>query len=164
MTKNFFSKHLTTVAALVVSFGTVVHAADMSNDDRIYQATFGVITAFGYKKQIDADPICKGKAYPDFDLEQFLNAIPKDFLTRPGQREGIANQFKGYFQNIDTLQLPSGQTIPVAYQELKKSTALLLRKETESSDIADLCQKIYDDSDKIFKKQVQSIQQLVVKK
>ena len=163
MTKNFFSKHLT-VAALVVSFGTVVHAADMSNDDRIYQATFGVITAFGYKKQIDADPICKGKAYPDFDLEQFLNAIPKDFLTRPGQREGIANQFKGYFQNIDTLQLPSGQTIPVAYQELKKSTALLLRKETESSDVADLCQKIYDDSDKIFKKQVQSIQQLVVKK
>lgn len=163
MTKHSFSKHLT-FAALVVSFGTAVHAADMSNDDRIYQATFGVITAFGYKKQIDADPICKGKAYPDFDLEQFLNAIPKDFLTRPGQREGIANQFKGYFQNIDTLQLPSGQTIPVAYQELKKSTALLLRKETESSDVADLCQKIYDDSDKIFKKQIQSIQQLVVKK
>lgn len=148
----------------MISFSTAVNAADMSNDDRIYQATFGVITAFGYKMQIDADPICKGKAYPDFDLEQFLNAIPKGFITRPGQREGIANQFKGYFQNIDTLQLPSGQTIPVAYQELKKSTALLLRKETESSDVADLCQKLYDDSDQIFKKQVQSIQQLVVKK
>jgi hypothetical protein len=163
MTTHFLSKHLT-IATLVLSFATALHAADLSNDDRIYQATFGVITAFGYKKQIDTDPICKGKAYPDFDLEQFLNAIPKDFLTRPGQREGIANQFKGYFQNFDSLQLPSGQTIPVAYQELKKSTALLLRKETESSDVADLCRKIYDDSDKIFKMQVQSIQLLVVKK
>ena len=163
MKNNFIAKHLT-IATLVLSFGTALHAAEPSNDDRIYHATFGVITAFGYKKQIDADPICKGKAYPDFDLNQFLNAIPKDFLKRPDQLEGIANQFKGYFQNLDTVQLPSGQTIPVAYQELKKSTALLLRKETESSDVADLCQKIYDDSDKIFKKQIQSIQLLVVKK
>jgi hypothetical protein len=62
------------------------------------------------------------------------------------------------------VQLPSGKTIPVSYQDLKKSTALLLRKETESSDVADLCQKIYDDADKIFKKQIQSIQLLVVKK
>ena len=163
MKNNFIAKHLI-IATLVLWFGTALHAAEPSNDDRIYHATFGVITAFGYKKQIDADPICKGKAYPDFDLNQFLNAIPKDFLKRPDQLEGIANQFKGYFQNLDTVQLPSGQTIPVAYQELKKSTALLLRKETESSDVADLCQKIYDDSDKIFKKQIQSIQLLVVKK
>lgn len=163
MKNNFLAKQLT-IATVLFSLGSALQAAELSNDDRIYQATFGVITAFGYKKQIDADPICKGKSYPDFDLEQFLNAIPKDFLTRPGQREGIANQFKGYFQNLDTVQLPSGQTIPVAYQELKKSTALLLRKETESSDVSDLCQKIYDDSDKIFKKQIQSIQQLIVKK
>ena len=163
MKNNFIAKHLI-IATLVLSFGTALHAAEPSNDDRIYHATFGVITAFGYKKQIDADPICKGKAYPDFDLNQFLNAIPKDFLKRPDQLEGIANQFKGYFQNIDTLQLPSGQTIPVSYQELKKGTALLLRKETESSDMSDLCQKIYDDADKIFKTQIQSIQKLIVKK
>ena len=163
MKNNFIAKKLT-IAALILLFGAALQAAELSNDDRIYQATFGVITAFGYKMQIDADPICKGKAYPDFDLNQFLNAIPKDFLTRPGQREGIANQFKGYFQNIDTLKLPSGQTIPVSYQEVKKGAALLLRKETESSDVADLCQKIYDDADKIFKTQIQSIQQLIVKK
>jgi hypothetical protein len=163
MKNNFITKQLK-IATLILLFGTALQAAELSNDDRIYQATFGVITAFGYKKQIDADPICKGKAYPDFDLDQFLNAIPKDFLSRPGQREGIANQFKGYFQNIDTLQLPSGQTIPMSYQDLKKGTALLLRKETESSDVSDLCQKIYDDADKIFKKQIQSIQLLVIKK
>ena len=52
----------------------------------------------------------------------------------------------------------------MSYQDLKKGTALLLRKETESSDVSDLCQKIYDDADKIFKKQIQSIQQLNVKK
>ncbi len=141
-----------------------VHAAEMDNTDRIYQTTFGVITAIGFKKQIDADPICKGKRYPDFDLNQFLDAIPKDFLTRPGQREGIANQFKGYFQNLDTIQLPNGQTVPLAYQDLKKNTALLLRKETESSDVADLCQKMYGNSEAIFKKQIDSIQLLVVKK
>ena len=163
MKNKFIAKQLS-IATLIWSFGTALQAAELSNDDRIYQATFGVITAFGYKMQIDADPICKGKAYPDFDLNQFLNAIPKDFLTRPGQREGIANQFKGYFQNIDTLKLPSGQTIPVSYQEVKKGAALLLRKETESSDVADLCQKIYDDANKIFKMQIQSIQQLIVKK
>ena len=163
MKNNFISKQLT-IATLVLSFATALQAAELSNDDRIYQATFGVITAFGYKMQIDADPICKGKAYPDFDLNQFLNAIPKDFLTRPGQREGIANQFKGYFQNIDTLQLPSGQTIPVSYQEVKKGTALLLRKQTETSDMSDLCQKLYDDADKIFQTQIQSIQKLIVKK
>jgi hypothetical protein len=148
----------------MVSFSLAAHAAEMDNGDRIYQATFGVITAFGFKKQMDADPICKGATYPDFDLNQFLDAIPKDFLTHPGQREGIANQFKGYFQNLDTLQLPNGQTVPVAYQELKKSTALLLRKETESSDMADLCQKMYGNSDKIFKQQIESIKLLMVKK
>ena len=52
----------------------------------------------------------------------------------------------------------------MSYQDLKKGTALLLRKETESSDVSDLCQKIYDDADKIFKTQIQSIQLLVVKK
>ena len=146
------------------SVGTALHAAETDNSERIYQATFGVITAFGFKKQIDADPICRGKAYPDFDLNQFLDAIPKDFLTRPGQREGIVKQFQGYFENLDTLQLPTGQTIPVAYQELKKGTALLLRKETESSDFADLCQKMYTNSDLIFKTQIESIKSLAVKK
>ncbi len=163
MKKNTFTACMASAVA-VLCLTTSVHAAELSNDDRIFQATFGVITAFGYKMQIDADPICKSKAYPDFDLNQFLNAIPKDFLTHPGQREGIANQFKGYFQNLDTLKLPTGQTIPVAYQELKKSTALLLRKETESSDMSDLCQKIYNESDTLYKKQIESIQRLIVKK
>ena len=144
--------------------GNSLHAADTDNSERIYQATFGVITAFGFKKQIDADPICRGKAYPDFDLNQFLDAIPKDFLTRPGQREGIVKQFQGYFENLDTLQLPTGQTIPVAYQELKKGTALLLRKETESSDVTDLCQKMYANSELVFKTQIESIKSLAVKK
>jgi len=163
MKNNCIGKQLITVS-LLLSFGTALQAAEPSNDDRFDQATFGVVTAFGYKMQIDADPICKGKAYPDFDLNQFLNAIPKAYLTRSGQREDIANQFKGYFQSIDTVQLPSGQTIPMAYQDLKKGTALLLRKETESSDVSDLCQKIYDDANKIFKMQIQNIQQLIVKK
>jgi len=163
MKNNYVEKQLM-VATFLLSFGTALQAAEFSNDDRIYQATFGVMTAFGYKMQIDADPICKGKAYPDFDLNQFLNAIPKDLLTHSGQREDIANQFKGNFQNINTMQMPSGKTISMSYQDLKKGTALLLRKETESSDVSDLCQKIYDDADKIFKKQIQNIQQLNVKK
>ena len=156
-------KHLAMWIALSL-VGTALHAAETDNSERIYQATFGVITAFGFKKQIDADPICRGKAYPDFDLNQFLDAIPKDFLTRPGQREGIVKQFQGYFENLDTLQLPTGQTIPVAYQELKKGTALLLRKETESSDVADLCQKMYANSELVFKTQIESIKSLAVKK
>ena len=158
-----FSKCLALVVT-ILSMGHVLHAEETDNTERIYKATFGVITAFGFKKQIDADPICKGKAYPDFELNQFLDAIPKDFLTRPGQREGIVKQFQGYFENINSLQLPTGQTIPVAYQELKKGTALLLRKETESSDVADLCQKMYGTSDLIFKTQIESIKALIVKK
>ncbi len=163
MNDSLLYRRLSLLASLC-ALSTALHAAEMDNGDRIYQATFGVITAVGFKKQIDADPICKGKTYADFDLNQFLDAIPKDFLTHPGQREGIANQFKGYFQNIDTLQLPTGQTIPVAYQELKKSTALLLRKETESSDVNDMCQNMFDNAGRIFQKQVDSIKQLVVKK
>jgi hypothetical protein len=163
MNFTLFSKRLAVVVA-ISSMGHVLHAAEMDNTERFYQTTFGVITAFGFKKQIDADPICRGKAYADFDLNQFLDAIPKDLLTRPGQREGIVKQFQGYFDNIDSLQLPTGQTIPVAYQELKKGTALLLRKETESSDVADLCQKMYSNSDLIFKTQIESIKALIVKK
>jgi hypothetical protein len=163
MKNNFIDKQLI-IATLLLFVVKALHAAEISNDHPIYQATFGVMTAFGYKMQIDADPICKGKAYPDFDLNQFLNAIPTASLTHSGQRDDIANQFKGYLQNINTMQLPSGQTIPMSYQDLKKGTALLLRKETESSDVADLCQKIYDDADKIFKRQIQNVQQLNVKK
>lgn len=163
MSFNCIFKHSAMWVALSL-VGNSLHAADTDNSERIYQATFGVITAFGFKKQIDADPICRGKAYPDFDLNQFLDAIPKDFLTRPGQREGIVKQFQGYFENLDTLQLPTGQTIPVAYQELKKGTALLLRKETESSDVADLCQKMYANSELVFKTQIESIKSLAVKK
>ncbi|NQW67202.1 MAG: hypothetical protein HQ455_08305 [Burkholderiales bacterium] len=163
MNLALFSKRLALVFT-ILSMGHVLYAAEMDNTERIYQTTFGVITAFGFKKQIDADPICRGKAYPDFELNQFLDAIPKDFLTHPGQREGIVKQLQGYFENIDSLQLPTGQTIPVAYQELKKGTALLLRKETESSDVADLCQKMYSNSDLIFKTQIESIKALIVKK
>jgi len=148
----------------LLSVGNALHANETDNSERIYQATFGVVAAFGFKKQIDADPICKGKAYPDFDLNQFLDALPKDFISRPGQREGIVKLIQDYFENLDTLQLPTGQTIPVAYQELKKGTALLLRKETESSDFADLCQKMYSNSDSIFKTQINSIKTLAVKK
>jgi hypothetical protein len=159
----YFFKRLVLLIT-ILSMGNALHAGETDNTERIYQATFGVIAAFGFKKQIDADPICRGKAYPDFDLNQFLDAIPKDFLSRPGQRDGIAKQFQGYFENFDTLQLPTGQTIPVAYQELKKGTALLLRKETESSDVADLCQKMYSNSDSIFKTQIDNIKLLAVKK
>lgn len=148
----------------LLSIGNVLHAGETDNDERIYQTTLGVVAAFGFKKQIDADPICRGKAYPDFDLNQFLDAIPKDFISRLGQREDIVKQFQGYFENLDTLQLPSGQTIAVAYQELKKGTALLLRKETESSDVADLCQKMYSNSDSVFKTQIDSVKSLAVKK
>jgi hypothetical protein len=158
-----FIKRLVFLITLL-SVGNALHAAETDNTERIYQATFGVIAAFGFKKQIDADPICRGKAYPDFDLNQFLDAIPKDFISRPGQREAIVKQFQGYLENLDTLQLPTGQTIPVAYQQLKKGTALLLRKETESSDVADLCQKMYSNSDSIFKTQINSIKSLAVKK
>jgi Asp-tRNA(Asn)/Glu-tRNA(Gln) amidotransferase A subunit family amidase len=161
---NTFTLSRFALVSAAFSLCTALQAAEMDNGDRIYHATFGVITAVGFKKQIDADPICKGKTYADFDLNQFLDAIPKDFLTHPKQREGITNQFKGYFENIDTLKLPTGQTIPVAYQELKKGTALLLRKETESSDMADLCQKMYADAGLIFQKQIDSIKQLIVKK
>jgi len=163
MNFTLFSKRVALMVT-ILSMGHVLHAQETDNTERIYQATFGVITAFGFKKQIDADPICRGKAYPDFDLNQFLDAIPKDFLTLPGQREGIIKQFQGYFENINSLQLPTGKTIPVAYQELKKGTALLLRKETESSDVADLCQKMYSNSDLIFKTQIESIKALIVKK
>lgn len=148
----------------LLSVGNALHAGDTDNTERINQATLGVVAAFGFKKQIDTDPICRGKAYPDFDLNQFLDAIPKDFISRPGQREAIVKQFQGYLDNLDTLQLPSGQTIPVAYQELKKGTALLLRKQTESSDVADLCQKMYSNSNSIFKTQIDSITSLSVKK
>ena len=147
-----------------LSVGNALHAGETDNTERVSQATWGVIAAFGFKKQIDADPICKGKAYPDFDLNQFLDAIPKDVISHPGQREGIVKQFQSYFENIDTLQLPTGKTIAVAYQEMKKGTALLLRKETESSDVADLCQKMYSNSDSIFKTQIDSVISLTVKK
>lgn len=158
-----FFKRLVFLITLL-SVGNALHAGDTDNTERMNQATLGVIAAFGFKKQIDADPICKGKAYPDFDLNQFWDAIPKDFISHPGQRERIVKQFQGYLENLDALQLPTGQTIPVAYQELKKGTALLLRKETESSDVADLCQKMYSNSDSIFKTQIDSITSLSVKK
>jgi hypothetical protein len=158
-----FLKRLVLLITLL-SVGNALPAGETDNTERIYQATFGVIAALGFKKQIDADPICRGKTYPDFDLNQFLDAIPKDFISDPGQREAIVKQFQGHLENLDTLQLPTGQTIPVAYQELKKGTALLLRKETESSDVADLCQKMYSNSESIFKTQIDSIQSLAVKK
>jgi hypothetical protein len=158
-----FFKRLVLLITLL-SMGNALYASETNNTERIDQATFGVAAAFGFKKQMDADPICKGKAYPDFDLNQFLDAIPKDFISRPGQRESIVKQFQGHLENLDTLQLPTGQTIPVAYQQLKKGTALLLRKETESSDVADLCQKMYSNSDSIFKTQIDSIKSLAVKK
>ena len=43
MKNNFIAKQLT-IATLILSFGTALQAAELSNDDRIYQATFGVIT------------------------------------------------------------------------------------------------------------------------
>jgi hypothetical protein len=158
-----FFKRLVLLITLL-SVGNALHAGETDNTERINQATLGVSAAFGFKKQIDADPICKGKAYPDFDLNQFWDAIPKDIISSPGQRERIVKQLQGYLENLDTLRLPTGQTIPVAYQELKKGTALLLRKETESSDVADLCQKLYAISDSIFKTQIDSIKSLSVKK
>ena len=61
MNFTLFSKRLALVVT-ILSMGHVLHAQETDNTERIYQATFGVITAFGFKKQIDADPICRGKA------------------------------------------------------------------------------------------------------
>ena len=111
-----------------------VHAADLDNTERIYQASFGVITAFGLKKQIDADPNCKGKSFADFDLNQFLDAIPKDFLTKPGQRQGITKQFSDYFEKLEQIQLPSGKNIVMTYQDIKNAPDVLAHQQKESAD------------------------------
>jgi hypothetical protein len=83
------------------------YAAEMDNGDRIYQATFGVITAIGFKKQMDADPICKGSVYPDFDLNQFLDAIPKDFLTDPDNVKVSPTNSKGIFKTSTPCNCPT---------------------------------------------------------
>lgn len=141
-----------------------VHAADLDNTERIYQASFGVITAFGLKSQIDADPNCQGKSFPGFDLNQFLDAIPKDFLTKPGQRQGIANQFSDYFEKLEQIQLPSGKKIAQYYQDIKQSADLVKFQENAGGDPSAYCKKIYDMSGDIYQQQIDSIKQLIVKK
>ena len=163
MKNNFIAKQLT-IATLVLSFASALRAAEPSNDDRIYQATFGVITAFGLKKQIDADPNCKGQSFPDFDLNVFLDAIPKDFLTKPGQRQGITKQFSDYFERLEQIQLPSGKNIVMTYQDIKNAPDVLAHQQKESADTSAYCKKIYEMSGDIFQKQIDSINQFVVKK
>jgi len=157
-------KSFTACLAVLLSASFPVQAAELDNGERIFHASFGVITAFGLKKQIDADPNCQGKSFADFDLNQFLDAIPKDFLTKPGQREGIAGQFKDYFQKIDQIELPSGKNIAVTYQDMKKAPAVVEHQQKESADPSAFCKKIYDMSGEIFQKQIDSIKQLIVKK
>lgn len=150
--------------SLMAGLALPVQAADMDNSERIFQASFGVITAFGLKKQIDADPNCQGQSFADFDLNQFLDAIPKDFITKPGQRQGIASQFADYFQKLEQIQLPSGKNIVLTYQDVKKSPAVVEYQQQQSADASAYCKKIYDISGDIFQRQIDSIKQLVVKK
>ena len=150
--------------ACLMACALPVHAADLDNTERIYQASFGVITAFGLKKQIDADPNCQGKTFADFDLNQFLDAIPKDFLTKPGQRQGITKQFSDYFERLEQIQLPSGKNIVMTYQDVKNAPDVLAHQQKESADTSAYCKKIYEMSGDIFQKQIDSIKQLVVKK
>jgi hypothetical protein len=116
------------------------------------------------KKQIDADPNCQGKSFADFDLNQFLDAIPKDFLTKPGQRQGIAKQFSDYFEKLEQIQLPSGKNIAMTYQDIKNAPDMLAHQQKESADTSAYCTKIYELSGDMFQKQIDSIKQLVVKK
>ncbi|NBX60885.1 MAG: hypothetical protein EBT67_00320 [Betaproteobacteria bacterium] len=149
---------------LLCAMGLPVHAAEMDNGERIFQASFGVITAFGLKKQMDADPGCQGKSYANFDLNQFLDAIPKDFLTKPNQRQGIEKQFLDYFQKLDEIQLPSGKNIASTYQEMKKSPTVVEYQQKESADTSAYCKKVYELTGDIFQRQIDSIKQLIVKK
>ena len=157
-------KKILIAASVALTIAVPVQAAETDNSERIFQATFGVITAFGLKKQLDADPNCQGQSFADFDLNTFLDAIPKDFLTRPGQREGISKQFVDYFQKLDQIEFPSGKKIDVTYQDMKKSPAGVEYQQKESADKAAYCKKIFEISGDIYQKQIESIKQLVVKK
>jgi hypothetical protein len=139
-------------------------AADMDNTERIFQTSFGVITAFGLKKQLDADPQCKTKSFANFDLNQFLDAIPKDFLTKPNQRQGIAQQFSDYFLQLDQIVFPSGKNLAVTYQDLKQSPAVVEHQQKAGGDASAYCDKIYSHASDVFQKQIDSIKQLVVRK
>ena len=139
-------------------------AADMDNTERIFQTSFGVITAFGLKKQLDADPQCKTKSFANFDLNQFLDAIPKDFLTKPNQRQGIAQQFSDYFLQLDQIVFPSGKNLAVTYQDLKQSPAVVEHQQKAGGDASAYCDKIYSHASDVFQKQIDSIKLLVVKK
>ena len=139
-------------------------AADMDNTERIFQTSFGVITAFGLKEQLDADPQCKTKSFANFDLNQFLDAIPKDFLTKPNQRQGIAQQFSDYFLQLDQIVFPSGKNLAVTYQDLKQSPAVVEHQQKAGGDASAYCDKIYSHASDVFQKQIDSIKLLVVKK
>lgn len=154
--------HLVGLCALLLNMP--LKAAELDNGERIFQASFGVITAFGLKKQIDADPGCQGKSFAKLDLNQFLDAIPKDFLTKPNQRQGIEKQFLDYFQKLDDIQLPTGKNIASTYQDLKKSPAVVEYQQKESNDPSAYCKKIDEITGEIFQKQIDSIKQLIVKK
>ena len=153
---------LLAIALLVLVAPT--RAAELDNGERIFQTSFGVITAFGLKKQLDADPQCQSKSFANFDLNQFLDAIPKDFLTRPNQRQGIAQQFADYFQKLDQIELPSGKNLVLTYQDLKQSPAVVEHQQKAGGDASAYCDKIYSHASDVFQKQIDSIKLLVVKK
>jgi hypothetical protein len=157
-------KKLLISVSVLLTLAAPVQAAELDNSERIFQATFGVITAFGLKKQIDADPNCKGQTFNDFDLNVFLDAIPKDFLTRPGQREGINKQFVDYFQKLDQIEFPSGKKIDATYQDMKKSPAVVEYQQKQGADASAYCKKIFELSGDMYQKQIESIKLLVVKK
>ncbi len=157
-------KSFTACLAVLLSASFPAQAAELDNGERIFHASFGVITAFGLKKQIDADPNCRGKSFADFDLNQFLDAIPKDFLTRPNQRQGIAQQFADYFQKLDQIELPSGKNMALTYQDLKQSPAVVEHQQKAGGDASAYCDKIYSHASDVFQKQIDSIKLLVVKK
>jgi len=157
-------KKLLIGVSVLLTLASPVQAAELDNSERIFQAAFGVITAFGLKKQIDADPNCKGQSFPDFDLSVFLDAIPKDFLTKPGQREGINKQFVDYFQKLDQIEFPSGKKLDATYQDMKKSPAVVEYQQKQSADASAYCKKIFEMSGDMYQKQIESIKLLVVKK
>lgn len=86
--------------------------------EQVTRLTQHLMSAFMMRNELRLDPKCSGRTYPELDLNQFVEAVPRQMLSA-SEAQQMRTEFPKMLAQLYTQTLPSGaRTGQIGYQNL----------------------------------------------
>lgn len=142
---------------LVASLGCLSNAiAEPTSDERIMKSIGQILGSVSLKDGLANDPMCKGKTYRKFSLNEFVQAVAQKDKKVAGDKENFQAQIASVIADAIKEKLPNGKTVGQSTYD----TMVLNIKNTlkaQNGQNGNYCDSVNEASEGLYQKAIDNI-------